>query len=104
MVEFTSSAILTSSLSVSGAARGHCNVIPQAVVPGAQCSGPLDMEAQAMTIEARIRELGNRHRSLDDTIQQEARRPTADPIQIRELKQRKLRLKEEITSLEARIH
>ena len=53
-----------------------------------------------MTIEARIRELGNRHRSLDETIQQEARRPTADPIQIRELKQRKLRLKEEITSLE----
>ena len=79
-------------------------MIPQAVVPGVLCSGPLDMEAQAMTIEARIRELGNRHRSLDETIQQEARRPTADPIQIRELKQRKLRLKEEITSLEARIH
>ncbi|MNH48613.1 hypothetical protein D3C87_460460 [compost metagenome] len=57
-----------------------------------------------MTIEARIRELGNRHRSLDETIQQEARRPTADPIHLRELKQRKLRLKEEITSLEARTH
>lgn len=57
-----------------------------------------------MTIEARIRELGNRHRTLDETIQQEARRPNADPVQIRELKQRKLRLKEQITSLEARTH
>jgi hypothetical protein len=62
------------------------------------------MEAQAMTIEARIRELGNRHRTLDETIQQETRRPTADPTHLRELKQRKLRLKEEITSLEARTH
>ncbi|MNR14378.1 hypothetical protein D3C85_1308510 [compost metagenome] len=104
MVEFTSSAILTSTVSVFGTTEGHCNVIPQAVVPGVLCSGPLDMEAQAMTIEARIRELGNRHRSLDETIQQEARRPTADPIHLRELKQRKLRLKEEITSLEARTH
>ncbi len=104
MVEFTSWAILTSTVSVFGAAAGHCNVIPQPVIPSVLCSGPLDMEAQAMTIEARIRELGNRHRSLDETIQQEARRPTADPTQLRELKQRKLRLKEEIISLEARTH
>jgi len=62
------------------------------------------MEAQAMTIEARIRELGNRHRMLDQTIQQEMTRPSADPLRVRELKQQKLRLKEEITSLEARIH
>ncbi|HAC00787.1 YdcH family protein [Brevundimonas naejangsanensis] len=55
-----------------------------------------------MTIEARIRELGNRHRSLDETIQKEMRRPSADPIHLREMKQRKLRLKEEINSLEAR--
>ena len=55
-----------------------------------------------MTIEARIRELGNRHRQLDETIQRETGRPYADSLQVRELKQRKLRLKEEITSLEAR--
>ena len=55
-----------------------------------------------MTIEARIRELGNRHRSLDETIQREIGRPSADPLQVRQLKQRKLKLKEEITSLEAR--
>ncbi|MCK6104553.1 MULTISPECIES: YdcH family protein [unclassified Brevundimonas] len=57
-----------------------------------------------MTIEARIRELGNRHRNLDQTIQKELARPSVDTLQVRELKQRKLRLKEEITSLEARTH
>lgn len=57
-----------------------------------------------MTIEARIRELGNRHRSLDETIQREMTHPSADSLRVRELKQQKLRLKEEITSLEARAH
>lgn len=57
-----------------------------------------------MSIEARIRELGNRHRTLDDHIQHEMRRPTADPTQLRELKQRKLRLKEEISHLENRLN
>jgi len=56
-----------------------------------------------MTIEARIRELGNRHRTLDETIQKEMIHPSVDSLQVRELKQRKLRLKEEITSLEARV-
>ena len=55
-----------------------------------------------MTIEARIRELGNRHRQLDETIQEEFGSPAADQLQVRELKRQKLRLKEEITSLEAR--
>ncbi len=57
-----------------------------------------------MTIEARIRELGNRHRTLDEIIQREMTRPSADSLRVRELKQQKLRLKEEITSLEARAH
>ncbi|MBX9614211.1 MAG: DUF465 domain-containing protein [Brevundimonas sp.] len=55
-----------------------------------------------MTIEARIRELGNRHRQLDETIQREVWRPAVDELQVRELKRKKLRLKEEIISLEAR--
>ena len=55
-----------------------------------------------MTIEARIRELGNRHRVLDQTIQREMTHPAADSLRVRELKQQKLRLKEQITSLEAR--
>ena len=55
-----------------------------------------------MTIEARIRELGNRHRSLDETIRREMIHPSSDSLRVRELKQQKLRLKEQITSLEAR--
>ena len=55
-----------------------------------------------MTIEARIRELGNRHRSLEEALRQEMRHPSVDSLELREIKQRKLRLKEEITSLEAR--
>jgi hypothetical protein len=62
------------------------------------------MEAQAMTIEARIRELGNRHRSLDETIRQEISHPATDSLRVRELKQQKLRLKEQITSLEQRTY
>jgi hypothetical protein len=62
------------------------------------------MEAQAMTIEDRIRELGNRHRNLDEIIRREMIHPATDSLHVRELKQRKLRLKEEITSLEARTH
>lgn len=56
-----------------------------------------------MTIEARIRELGNRHRSLDETIQKAMKRPGTDSLQLRALKQRKLQLKEEISSLETRV-
>lgn len=56
-----------------------------------------------MTIDARIRELGSRHRQLEETIRRETVRPSADSLHLRELKQRKLRLKEEISSLEARM-
>ena len=55
-----------------------------------------------MTIEARLRELGNRHRTLDAAIQRERQSPSVDSLHLRELKQRKLRLKEEISSLEQR--
>ena len=54
-----------------------------------------------MTIDARIRELGNRHRGLEETIRQEMARPQSDSLQVRSLKQQKLRLKEQISSLEA---
>lgn len=57
-----------------------------------------------MAIDARIRELGNRHRMIDDTLQKEMTRPVSDSLRLRELKQQKLRLKEEIQTLEARTH
>jgi len=49
-----------------------------------------------MAIEARIRELGVRHQTLERAIEDELRRPASDALRLGELKRRKLRLKEEI--------
>jgi hypothetical protein len=62
------------------------------------------MEAQAMAIEARIRELGVRHENLDRAIQDEARRPASDDMRLRELKRQKLRLKEQMEALRGRVN
>ena len=52
-----------------------------------------------MAIDARIRELGNRHHNLDRAIDAELARPMADSTRLKELKRKKLRLKEEIEGL-----
>ena len=57
-----------------------------------------------MAIEARIRELGSRHETLDRAIQEEISRPAGDDLRIRELKRRKLKLKEEMETLRGRVH
>ena len=57
-----------------------------------------------MAIEARIRELGSRHETLDRAIQEEVSRPAADDLRIRELKRRKLKLKEEMETLRGGVH
>ena len=58
-----------------------------------------------MAVEARIRELGSRHQTLDKTIEEEARRPSADSVRVNELKRQKLRVKEQIEVLRgARAH
>jgi len=55
-----------------------------------------------MAIEARIRELGLKHRTLDRFIESEAGHPSFDDLKLRQLKVRKLRLKEEMESLRLR--
>jgi hypothetical protein len=57
-----------------------------------------------MAIEARIRELGVRHQSLERAIQDELARPAADGDRVKSLKRQKLRLKEEMESLRAKVH
>lgn len=57
-----------------------------------------------MSIDARIRELGNRHRNLDEAIQKEMIRPSADALELKEMKRRKLRLKEQIEALQDQHH
>ena len=57
-----------------------------------------------MAVEARIRELGTRHQTLERAIEDEMSRPAADDVRLRELKRQKLRLKEEMESLKGRMH
>ena len=57
-----------------------------------------------MAVEARIRELGHRHESLERLIEDEMGRPAADAVRVRELKRQKLRLKEEMEGLRAQAH
>lgn len=57
-----------------------------------------------MAIESRIRELGSRHHAIDDAIQDELTRPSSDALRLQQLKRQKLKLKEEMESLKARLH
>lgn len=57
-----------------------------------------------MAIEARIRELGVRHQSLERAIEDEVSRPVADSMRLADLKRQKLRLKEEMEGLKSMIH
>jgi hypothetical protein len=58
-----------------------------------------------MAIDARIRELGSRHQTLDRAIEEELRHPSTDSLRVREMKLQKLRLKEQIEVLRgARAH
>lgn len=57
-----------------------------------------------MAVEARLRELGARHQSLEKAIQDELRRPSADDLRIQELKRQKLKLKDELEALRAAVH
>ena len=57
-----------------------------------------------MAVEARIRELGSRHQSLELAIQEELRRPASDDLKLKDLKRQKLKLKEEMESLREQMH
>ena len=57
-----------------------------------------------MAIEARIRELGVRHQSLEQAIHDEVSRPAADAGRLTALKRQKLRLKEQMETLKTRAH
>jgi len=52
-----------------------------------------------MAIEARIRELGARHQTLERAIHDELTRPAADDLKLRDLKRQKLKVKEELENL-----
>ena len=57
-----------------------------------------------MAVEARIRELDARHRSLEEQIDDEMSHLSSDDLRVRELKRQKLRLKEEMEALRSQAH
>ena len=54
-----------------------------------------------MSMSAHIQELRRKHASLSEAVEMEQRKPGADGLHLAELKKQKLKLKEEITRLEA---
>ena len=57
-----------------------------------------------MAVDARIRELGTRHQNLDKAIHDELSRPAANDVKLKDLKRKKLKLKEQIEALRATAH
>lgn len=54
-----------------------------------------------MALSAHLHELTEKHRLLERRIEEEVARPGSDDLEIRRLKQEKLKLKDEISRLEA---
>jgi hypothetical protein len=52
-----------------------------------------------MNLDVRIEQLRHQHSSLEDEIGRELARPAPDDLRVRELKARKLRIKDEIAQL-----
>lgn len=57
-----------------------------------------------MPIAARIRELDARHSRLDTEIDEAAKHPSTDSLEVARLKKEKLRLKEQIEALRLSAH
>ena len=54
-----------------------------------------------MSLSAHLSELKKKHATLSEQVEQAQRSPSIDDLAIRDLKKEKLRLKEEITRLDA---
>lgn len=54
-----------------------------------------------MSLKGRISELANKHKDLDQKIDEEQKRPSADALRLKRLKREKLKIKEQLHWLEA---
>ncbi len=55
-----------------------------------------------MSTEARIRGLSDRHRKLETEIQTERKHPSGSDMKMAQMKRKKLRIKDEIKTLQVR--
>jgi hypothetical protein len=53
-----------------------------------------------MAISAHLQELSDKHRQLERRIEEEMARPGSDDLEIRRMKQEKLKIKDEIARLQ----
>jgi hypothetical protein len=56
-----------------------------------------------MSLQAHLSELNAKHQSLESQIEEAMLHPSVDDLRIAELKRKKLRIKDEISRLEAQI-
>jgi hypothetical protein len=62
---------------------------------------PFNMPPEGnMTLAGHLEELSEKHRLLEQKIQEELARPSSDGLQINRLKKEKLRIKDEMAKLE----
>jgi len=57
-----------------------------------------------MSSESHLSQLERRHADLEQKINEAMHHPSADPLELTDLKRRKLRLKDEITKMKATVH
>lgn len=57
-------------------------------------------EHDAMNVESHLAELEQKHRKLEEQVEEELHHPGADPLKIAHLKRLKLQLKDEIARLQ----
>lgn len=55
-----------------------------------------------MALSAHLEELNQRHRALERKLEEEMARPGSDDIEVRKLKQEKLKIKDELARLEGK--
>ena len=53
-----------------------------------------------MSLQGRIEELANRHKRLETEISEEQKRPAADEVKLHHLKRKKLKIKDELVTLQ----
>ncbi|MEQ9436574.1 DUF465 domain-containing protein [Hyphomonas sp.] len=54
-----------------------------------------------MSLNGRISELANKHRQLDEKISETQKHPSADQLELKDLKRQKLKIKEQLQWLKA---
>jgi hypothetical protein len=56
-----------------------------------------------MSLQSHLQALSARHKSLDEALQEELKRPSGDALAMTRMKREKLKLKEEINSLKTEV-